>query len=213
MHALIPTVPRLAGALLGLALVACAPTETNQEASSGLSSSQESASSGCWLLRGTPAEAAERPSPRDSASVSLGDAEVKICYGAPFARDREVMGGLVPYGAPWRAGADEATSLHLPFPAEVAGVAVEPGVYSLYTVPGTDGWEIVLNASVERWGIPINAQVTDADIGSGMASTEATDEPVERLRYRFEEAGEGAVDLLLEWELTRVRIPIRRVEA
>jgi hypothetical protein len=158
------------------------------------------------------AEAAERPSPRDSAVVSLGDADVKVCYGAPSARGREVMGGLVPYDAPWRAGADEATSLHLPFRADVAGVVVDPGVYSLYVVPGTESWDIVLNGTVERWGIPINAAVTDTDIGRGTGSVEPMAEMVERLRYRFDPTGEGAVDLLLEWERTRVRIPIRQVE-
>jgi hypothetical protein len=123
------------------------------------------------------------------------------------------MGGLVPYDRPWRAGADEATSLRLTVPAEVVGLRVEPGSYSLYVVPGTDSWQVVLNETVERWGIPISAQVTEADIGSGTAQVESTEEMVERLRYRFEEAGEGGVDLLLEWERTRVRIPIRAVDA
>ena len=59
---------------------------------------------GCYLARGTLAEAAERPSPLDSASVTLDGAEAKVCYGAPAARDRVVMGELVPFGQPWRTG-------------------------------------------------------------------------------------------------------------
>jgi hypothetical protein len=217
MHYPIRTFASASAGLLGLVLLACAPTETAEDASSMQenASSQESSaqeSSGCWLQRGTMAEAAERPSPRDSAVVSLGDAEVKICYGAPSARGRQVMGGLVPYDAPWRAGADEATSLHVPFRADVAGVVVDPGVYSLYTVPGNESWEIALNGTVERWGIPITPAVVEADIGRGTAAAEPMDEMVERLQYRFEPTGEGAADLLLEWERTRVRIPIRQVE-
>jgi len=45
------------------------------------------------------------------------------------------MGDLVPYGEPWRAGANEATAIHLTAPARVGGVALEAGSYSLYTVP------------------------------------------------------------------------------
>ena len=200
MRSMIPHAMTVAGGLLtSLAVLACAGT--GQDAAA------------CWVQQGTLADAAQRPSPLDSASVALGDGEVKICYGAPAARGRQIMGGLVPYDRPWRAGADEATSLRLTVPAEVVGVRVEPGAYSLYVVPGQDSWQVVLNETVERWGIPISAQVTEADIGSGTAQVESTEEMVERLRYRFEDAGEGGVDLLLEWERTRVRIPIRAVEA
>lgn len=163
----------------------------------------------CWLREGVTAEAAaERVSPRDSASISLDAGIAKICYGAPSMRDREIMGGLVPYDEVWRSGADEATALHLTFPAEVAGVAVDPGVYSLMTIPGTDSWTVVVNRNAERWGIPITDEVRSADVGTGTVTPEETESTVEQMRYRFEQEGPNEALLLLEWEDTRVPIPI-----
>lgn len=163
----------------------------------------------CWLRGGVTAdEAAQRPSPRDSASIELDAGVAKVCYGAPSARGRDIMGELVPYDQPWRAGADEATALHLTFPAEVAGVSVDPGTYSLYTIPGEDEWVVVVNREAERWGIPIGAEVRSQDIGTGTVEPERTDRMIEQMQFRFEPRGPNAADLVLEWERTRLRIPV-----
>lgn len=163
----------------------------------------------CWLRGGVTAEqAAQRPSPRDSASVELDAGVAKVCYGAPSARGRDIVGELVPYDQPWRAGADEATALHLTFPAEVAGVSVDPGTYSLYTIPGEDEWVVVVNREAERWGIPIGAEVRSQDIGTGTVEPERTDRMIEQMQFRFEPRGPNAADLILEWERTRLRIPV-----
>ncbi|MEX0979920.1 MAG: DUF2911 domain-containing protein [Gemmatimonadota bacterium] len=188
------------GAIVLLVLAACVQPATSQDAT------------GCFLARGTPEEAAARPSPLDSASVRLDGAEVKVCYGAPSANDREVMGGLVPFGTPWRAGANEATTLRVAAPVLVAGVRLEAGSYSLYVVPGSDSWEIILNGEHDRWGIPIDDDVRAADVGSGTVTPESTGSMVERLTFRFEERDSDAADLLMEWENTRVRIPVERVQ-
>ena len=161
----------------------------------------------CWVARGNPAD---RPSPLDSAVVSMGDDMVKVCYGAPSANDRELVGGDIhPFGQPWRTGANEASSIHLPFAATVAGVDVPAGSYSLYTVPGEDSWGIHLNSVVERWGIPINDDVQANDVGSGMAPASANDH-VERLTLAFENASADAATLVLRWEGYRVEIPVAR---
>jgi hypothetical protein len=115
---------------------------------------------------------------------------------------------LVPFGEPWRLGADEATSIHVPVPGTIAGVAVEPGWYSLYAIPGEREWEIVVNASIRRWGIPIDEAVHAADVGSGTVRGERVSEPVELLTATLEPAARG-VDLSFVWDRTRVRIPIR----
>lgn len=167
---------------------------------------------GCYLANATPEEAAERPSPLDSASVRLNDAEVKVCYGAPSARGREVMGGLVPWDAPWRSGANEATTLRVAAAVDLGGIRLEPGSYSLYTIPGEDSWEIVVNRQFERWGIPISDEVRGDDLGSTTVPSEGIDPAVERLTFHFEPPEENRTELVLEWENTRVRIPVTLVD-
>ena len=161
----------------------------------------------CWVARG---DASDRPSPLDSAVVSMGDDMVKVCYGAPSANDRTLVGGDIhPFGEPWRTGANEATSIHLPFAATVAGVDVPAGSYSLYTVPGEDSWEIFVNGTVERWGNSFGAGDIAANVGSGMAPS-YDNEHTERMTMSFENAMAGSATLVLRWEGYRVEIPVTR---
>jgi hypothetical protein len=120
------------------------------------------------------------------------------------------MGGLVPFGQPWRLGANEPTRLFLPFAAEVAGVRVEPGEYSLYVVPQQASWEVHVNKAVERWGIPIDDKVQAQDVGKGTVAVETLAQPVEQLALSLVADADGTA-LVVEWEKTRVRIPIRKV--
>ncbi|HEX9487044.1 MAG TPA: DUF2911 domain-containing protein [Gemmatimonadales bacterium] len=163
----------------------------------------------CWI-RGPADKLAERPSPLDSISVQLGAGTIKLCYGRPSARGRKVMGELVPFDQPWRLGANEATTINVPFAAQLAGVRVEPGTYTLYAIPGASKWQIVVNRGVQRWGVPIDTEVRAKDVGSGTATTETLGAPVETLTLKFAPGQGNATELVVEWEKTRVRIPIRR---
>ena len=171
--------------------------------------SSQAAPSPCWI-RGPADKLAERPSPLDSIAVQVGSGTVKLCYSRPSARGRKVMGGLVPFDQPWRLGANEATSIRVPFAAEIAGVRVDPGTYTLYAIPGAAKWQIVLNRGVQRWGVPIDNDVRARDVGAGTVGTESLGTPVETLTLKFAPAAGNATELLVEWEKTRVRIPIRR---
>ena len=190
----------------GLALAACGGVDAMDEVPAAEMDAAVASTSdlSCYLARGTMAEAQQRPSPLQETRVQVGGADALLCYGAPSANEREVMGALVPFGEGWRMGANEATGLHLAGPATVGGVALQAGSYSLFAVPGADSWQIFVNSNFERWGIPIDEGVRSSDVGSFQAMPESMEDFVETLRYRFE-GGE----LLLEWENTRVRIPVR----
>ena len=185
--------------IVGLALVLSAAAAPGAQAQEG-----------CWLARGSMAEAAERPSPLKSAAHSVGDAELRVCYGAPSSKGRGLLGGAAhPMGTDWRMGANEATTLHLPVAAEIAGVSVDPGTYSLYATLGESEWEIHVNSQAERWGVPINGEVMSATIGSGSVAAGSTSSHVETLTYSFEDHGGGHVNLIMEFEGSRVEIPIQ----
>jgi hypothetical protein len=87
-------------------------------------------------------------------------------------------------------------------------VDLEPGVYSIYAVPGAEEWEFFLSTVYERWGIPVNEEVRNAEAGHFTASPEAIDEMVESLTFRWDSHGEDMGHLVMEWEHTRVEIPI-----
>lgn len=166
--------------------------------------------SGCYLQNASVEQAGQRPSPLGETSFTLGGQEAKLCYGRPSARGRKIMGGLVPYGTPWRMGANEATALHLPFAARVGDVQVEPGDYSLYAVPAEGVWTIVVNRQADRWGIPINGDVRSADVGSFQRQVDPMSDMVETLTYVWMPEGAGSGRIVMTWEHTRLEIPLRR---
>ena len=202
-------------ALLGT-LGACAQTQQTDDAQQTTQNTQPTAqqveqphvaTSSCWV-RGDPAGLAQRESALDSASVTVGNQAIRICYGRPQMRGRTIMGGLVPYGQPWRLGANEATTIHMPSAGTIAGVPVDAGSYSLYVVPNQNEWRVAINRNAQRWGVPINDAVRGNDVGAGTVVPEAIGQPVEALTARFDNATAQGASLVFEWERTRIRIPV-----
>jgi hypothetical protein len=94
-------------------------------------------------------------------------------------------------------------------PVAVAGVRLAPGSYSLYAIPTPSTWTLVVNRAWQRWGIPISADVRAQDVGEAALTPERLGEPVETLRFFFQPGSEGAIELVMEWESNRLRIPVR----
>lgn len=161
----------------------------------------------CWV-RGDPADLELRASPYDSATVSLEAGPVKVCYSRPRKLGRPIMGRLVPFGEPWRLGANEATAIYLPASGTIAGVPAARGWYSLYAIPDEGEWRIVVNGTPQRWGIPIDDEVRGSDIGAGTGPVESTDEPVDLMTISLARRSAWAADMVVEWDRTRVRIPV-----
>jgi hypothetical protein len=152
-----------------------------------------------------------RASPYDSATVAISGTQLKVCYGRPSARGRTMIGGEhVPYGELWRTGANEPTIVHTPIPIAIAGVHLDPGSYSLYTIPDPETWTVILNASTGQWGHEsrYTGEVAAQEVGRGMVAAERTEAHIETFTIRGEPADGDRAFLVLEWERTRVRIPV-----
>lgn len=198
--------------LSGLALAACGGDAMEEAATSEMDVAAGTELA-CYLARGTMEEAQQRPSPLRTTEFSVGGNAGLLCYGAPSARGREIMGALVVYGQPERIGANEPTTIHLAGPANVGGVPLEAGSYSIYAIPGADEWEFFINSNWQRWGIPIDEDVRSADVGSFTATPETSDDFVETLTYSFEPLSNNTMgDLVLAWENTRVKFHVHPID-
>lgn len=156
-------------------------------------------------------DTAGRASPYDSTTVEAGVLQAKICYGRPSAKGRTMIGGeLVPYGKLWRTGANEPTIIHLATAAELAGIPLEPGSYSLYTIPDAESWTVIVNRSITQWGheSTYRGEVAAQEVGRATVAREELPEHLETFTIRSEATGPAAAQIMLEWEKTRVRIPI-----
>jgi hypothetical protein len=165
----------------------------------------------CQVLHPDRVPAQGRKSPLDSLTFTIAQHPMKVCYGRPSSRGRVMIGGKdVPFGKLWRTGANEPTIFFAPVAVTVAGIKVAPGKYSLYTVPGAKEWEVIVNRSTSQWGEESNYtdKVKAQEVGRATVSTERLTAPVETLTLRSEPAGGKGAELVVEWERTRIRIPI-----
>lgn len=93
-----------------------------------------------------------RESQRQSLSQTVGDTTVSIVYHRPNTKARKVWGELVPLGAVWRTGANEATVFEVSNDVKINGQLLPKGKYSLHTIPAADEWTIIFSKKWEQWG-------------------------------------------------------------
>lgn len=94
----------------------------------------------------------KQKSPAAKTEGKIGDANIVIEYSQPSARERKVMGGLVPYGQVWRTGANNATVFTVDKNIKVEGQTLPAGKYSLFSIPDKDEWTIIFNKKHDQWG-------------------------------------------------------------
>jgi hypothetical protein len=176
-----------------------------------LAPAAQTADTACQVLLPNDVPVEGRKSPLDSLTFAVAKQPVKLCYGRPSSHGRTMIGGAaVPYGRLWRTGANEPTIFFTPVAMTVAGIVVPPGTYSLYTVPAAAEWEIIVNRSTKQWGEESNytPEVQKQEVGRAKVKSETIKSPIETFTIRSEGAGSSAT-LVLEWEKTRVKIPIK----
>lgn len=154
---------------------------------------------------------ATRKSPLDSVSFDVGGHLVRICYGRPSLNGRTMIGGTaVPYGKVWRTGANETTKLITTAPLSVGGIEVPAGIYALYTVPAETEWEVIVNRSYQQWGREdtYTPEVKLQEAGRVTVKAETLAKPIERFTIRAEPRPDGGANLILEWQTTRISVPL-----
>jgi len=152
-------------------------------------------------------EKANRASPPATATGKIGEATVTINYSSPAVKGRKVWGELVPYGQPWRAGANEATILETDKAITVEGKTLPAGKYSLFAVPGETEWQIILNSQTGQWGVKRGGEANrDAanDVLTVAVKPVAAASMNERLLYEVTPTG-----IVLKWENLEVPIAIK----
>src|SRR3954464_6436540 len=88
----------------------------------------------------TPAIEFPAPSPACTIKQRVGLTDIEIVYSRPGVKGRQIFGSVVPYGAVWRTGANNATKITFSTPVKINGADIPAGSYSLYTIPGETEW-------------------------------------------------------------------------
>jgi hypothetical protein len=149
-----------------------------------------------------------RVSPNAAVSQTIGTTEVRITYGRPQVKGREIFGGLVSYNEVWRTGANEATTFSVSSDVTIEGEPLSAGTYSLYTIPGPEAWTIIFNNVADQWG-------TNYDDSEDALRVEVTPESAsarEMMTFLFEEVTAEQGTCVLHWAETRVPFEIQVAE-
>jgi hypothetical protein len=147
-----------------------------------------------------------RPSLAAKVSQTVGLTEISVDYSSPAARGRAVFGNVVPFGQVWRTGANGATRLTFSKDVQIGGKTVPAGSYALFTIPGKDAWTFIVNRDFNQFGA--FSYKESEDVVRLEVKPEATAQR-ERMTFLFSETTDDATRLDLEWERTRVSLPIR----
>jgi hypothetical protein len=83
--------------------------------------------------------------PSGQAPAGAAPTAIRVDYGVPHLRGRTLhTPTLVPYGVPWRTGANAPTTLKTDVDIMLGGVRIAKGTYVLFTLPTAAGWTLIV---------------------------------------------------------------------
>lgn len=156
-------------------------------------------------------------SPAAKVSQTIGISTVEVSYGRPSVKGRKIWGALVPYGwniqsfglgnkAPWRAGANENSTIKFSHDAKVEGQKVPAGTYGLFFVINeNNSGEVILSKDYRSWGSFFYDEKNDLL----RAKIKLQDIPhTELLTYDFINIDKNSAQLVLNWEKKQFPVKI-----
>jgi len=153
------------------------------------------------------AQSPQYTSPVATTKVEFGGKQIRISYHAPSMHGRQILGGLVPYGQVWRAGANEATLLHTDLDLTIGSLAVPKGDYSIYVLPEEKQWTLIVNKQTGQWGIHHDGSTNEVpadDLGRVIMKLSKPAAPVETFAITLskltKDGNQGS--LAMSWENT-----------
>ena len=153
-----------------------------------------------------PSDAAHRTFAETEEERAASEPKIRVLYSRPLKQGREIFGGLLKYGEPWRVGANESTEILFLQDVTFGDTEVAAGRYSLIVVPNEDAWTVHLSAQLDGWG---NYGYDPAeDVTSITVPTQESEEVIESISITLYEASPGIVHLKMGWDDTFAEVPI-----
>ncbi|MGH8024179.1 MAG: DUF2911 domain-containing protein [Limisphaerales bacterium] len=160
----------------------------------------------------TPAQPAPVNFPAASPLCTLkqrvGLTDIEIVYSRPGIKGRTVFGGIVPYDTVWRTGANMATKVTFSTPVQLDGTDIPAGAYSLFTIPGTNQWTIIINKDANQWGA-FRYNSNDDLVRFTVTPQTLADTRLETFTIEFNRIRDDSARLLLIWDKTVVPINLQ----
>ena len=123
-------------------------------------------------------------SPHMKGEWTINGANISIAYGSPKLKGRPEA-QMMPHGAEWRTGADEATVITSDKPLTFGAVTLAPGSYTINTLPDAKEWKIILGklGKAGQWGVPYQPAL---EIGRAPMKLGKSKAAVEQVTYSID---------------------------
>jgi len=155
---------------------------------------------------------------RASVSEQIGITDVIIHYSRPGVkkRDGHIWGELIPVGfsqlgygaknpAPWRAGANENTTIEFTTEVKVDGHSLPAGKYGFFVAYNPNECILIFSKNSTSWGNFFYDSTEDALRVT--VKPVKTDRTVEWLKYEFVDQTPSSATIQLQWE--KLMIPFK----
>ncbi len=147
-----------------------------------------------------------RTSPDKSIYQKVGYTGVEITYGSPRVNNRKIWGELVPYNEVWRAGANNATTVHFDSEVLINNIPLDSATYALFVLPRKDDkWTIIFSKNAKQWG-SFNYNKDDDALRVDILPRRTSNQ-TEQLTYSISQTGTKYGSILLAWEYLELEIP------
>ena len=159
-----------------------------------------------------------RPSLHASVSQTIGvDTVITFDYSRPGVKERTIWGELVPYGLapgnkyseekpfPWRAGANEKTTIAVSSDVFVDGKSLPAGKYSVHMIPSEKDWIVIFNKVSEGWG---SYDYDEAEDALRVTVTPVKAPFQEWMRFGFGDLDGTSAVAFLQWDKLKVPFSI-----
>jgi hypothetical protein len=150
----------------------------------------------------------EFPAPSQHSVVKqrVGLTDVEVDYSRPNKNNREIFGGLVPYGKLWRTGANAVTKIKFSRAVTFGGKEIPAGEYALFTIPTSNEWTIILSKDAKVQSAADYKQENDA--ARITATPQPLPEMIETFTITLNDVKGASATLDLLWDKTRVPVKL-----
>jgi tetratricopeptide (TPR) repeat protein len=154
-------------------------------------------------------EKVEFPQASQHASLKqrIGLTDIEVDYSRPNKNGRAIFGGLVPFGKPWRTGANQPTKIKTSAAIKFGDKEVAAGEYVLYSIPGADEWTLVLSKNLNAQALTDHKPEQEAARITAKPIM-ALAVPAETFTIGFEDLRADSATFYLEWDKTRVPVKL-----
>jgi len=160
------------------------------------------------ILRAAEEKKIEFPSASQHAMVKqrVGLTDIELDYSRPNKNDREIFGGLVPYGKLWRTGANAVTKIKFSKAVTLGGKEIPAGEYALFTIPTADEWTIIVSKDAKVQSAADYKQENDAVRLT--AKPEPNPVTIETFTIALADVKGASATLNFLWDKTRVPVKL-----